>query len=208
MKVLIILGAIALGLILLSFVRVGALVEYSGAGLSVRIKVGPLRFTAYPRGAGGKKKKRKKKEPDETQAPKGGSLALLKRFLPLVGEAAGRVKRKIHIDVLHLDVVMAASDPAAAAMAFGGANAVIGMLWPIFEQNFHVEERRIRTAVDFDAEKPVVSLFVQATLTIGQAVALGGWMGIRLLKLLMKRRAEDREAKSDSGIQPKQKVGV
>ena len=48
MKVLLILGAVLLALVLLSLVRLGALVEYAASGLSLRLKVGPLRFTLYP----------------------------------------------------------------------------------------------------------------------------------------------------------------
>lgn len=47
------------------------------------------------------------------------------------------------------------------------------MIWPLVEQNFNVKERRLRTRVDFDAERPSVYLYAAATLTAGQALALG-----------------------------------
>ena len=206
MKVLIILGIIVLALVLLSFVRLGVMAEYSESGLLVQAKVGPLKLTVYPRKTD-KPKKRKRKQKPEGEAPKkGGNLALVKRFLPLISEAAGQAKKKIRIDVLHLDFTAAASDPATAAMTFGGANAAIGMLWPLFEQNFRVEDRRIRTAVDFDARAPVIYLFVQATLSIGQAIGLGGRLGFKFLKLFMQYRAETKGAQSDTKTDQKEAV--
>ena len=122
MKALFILGIVLLVLVLLSFVRLGAQVEYAASGVTVRVKTGPFLLTVFPRRgngtkAGSARKKRKKngaaaKEP----APKGGSVALVKKFLPLIAEAAGRMKRKIRIDVLRLDLTVAAADPAAAVV--------------------------------------------------------------------------------------------
>ena len=189
MKALFILGIVLLVLVLLSFVRLGAQVEYAASGVTVRVKTGPFLLTVFPRRgngtkAGSARKKRKKngaaaKEP----APKGGSVALVKKFLPLIAEAAGRMKRKIRIDVLRLDLTVAAADPAAAAMAFGGANAFLGMIWPLIEQNFNVQQRCIRTRVDFQAQRPTVVLFAQLTLSIGTALHMGIRLTVRFLRL-------------------------
>lgn len=189
MKVLIVLAVILLALFLLGQVRLGALVEYGPPGLHVRAKVGPLSFTVYP-----PKPKKRKKEPAPAaeSAPKksGGSLAQVRRFLPLVGEAAGRLRRKIRIDQFLLDFTAAASDPAAAALSFGGANAAVGMIWPLVEQNFNVKERQIRTRVDFTAQRPVVDLRVRATLTVGQALILGLGLARKAMPLLSEGREE------------------
>ena len=178
MKAILILGAVLLALgALLRLVRLGALAEYSAAGLRLKLKVGPLRLMLYPR---------KPKRPRR----KAGPLALVKRFLPLIAEAAGRFRRKLRIDVFQLEVTAAAPDPAAAALCFGGANAFIGMIWPLVEQNFNVKERRLRTRVDFDAERPSVYLYAAATLTAGQALALGLRLTTRFLAEFSKYRAE------------------
>ena len=112
------------------------------------------------------------------------------RFLPLIAAAAGRFRRKLRIDVFQLEVTAAAPDPAAAALCFGGVNAFIGMIWPLVEQNFNVKERRLRTRVDFDAEQPSVYLYAAATLTAGQALALGLRLTTRFLAEFSKYRAE------------------
>ena len=97
---------------------------------------------------------------------------------------------RLRIDVFQLEVTAAAPDPAAAALCFGGANAFIGMIWPLVEQNFNVKERRLRTRVDFDAERPSVYLYAAATLTAGQALALGLRLTTRFLAEFSKYRAE------------------
>lgn len=198
MKAILILGAVLLALgALLRLVRLGALAEYSAAGLRLKLKVGPLRLMLYPRKPkrprrkAGKSSRREKKREERPQPELGGGpLALVKRFLPLIAEAAGRFRRKLRIDVFQLEVTAAAPDPAAAALCFGGANAFIGMIWPLVEQNFNVKERRLRTRVDFDAERPSVYLYAAATLTAGQALALGLRLTTRFLAEFSKYRAE------------------
>ena len=64
MKALFILGIVLLVLVLLSFVRLGAQVEYAASGVTVRVKTGPFLLTVFPRRgngtkAGSARKKRK-----------------------------------------------------------------------------------------------------------------------------------------------------
>ena len=55
MKAILILGAVLLALgALLRLVRLGALAEYSAAGLRLKLKVGPLRLMLYPRKPNGR----------------------------------------------------------------------------------------------------------------------------------------------------------
>lgn len=199
MKAILILGAVLLALgALLRLVRLGALAEYSAAGLRLKLKVGPLRLMLYPRKPkrprrkAGKSSRREKKTGGTPAAGAGRRAAGAGEavLLPLIAEAAGRFRRKLRIDVFQLEVTAAAPDPAAAALCFGGANAFIGMIWPLVEQNFNVKERRLRTRVDFDAERPSVYLYAAATLTAGQALALGLRLTTRFLAEFSKYRAE------------------
>lgn len=177
-----VLLAIFLILFLIGRIKLGGMVEYSAQGLLVKLRFGALWFRLYP----GKqreekktsKKKKEKKEKrhmeskEEPEAKKGGSLALVKQYLPLVGEAAGGMRERIVIDRLYLDFVAASQDAAGAAMAFGYANMAIGMLWPIFEQNFLVREHRFRTDVDFSAQSPTIYLNVALSIRVGQLISL------------------------------------
>lgn len=192
MKVLLVLALIAAVLVLISLIRIGIQVIYVPSGLTLRLKLGPVRMTLLPHKEK-KQSKKKKKEPQNAAAEEGkrDMLGQIRRGLPLIAEAAGRLKRKVRLDRIYLDVTAAASDPASAALAFGGVNAAVGMIWPLVEQNFNVRDRRIRTRVDFEAARPAVSLDAAATLTIGQAAVLAIWLAPRLPQALgMERKKQ------------------
>lgn len=192
MKVLLVLALIAAVLVLISLIRIGIQVIYVPSGLTLRLQLGPVRMTLLPHKEK-KQSKKKKKEPQNAAAEEGkrDMLGQIRRGLPLIAEAAGRLKRKVRLDRIYLDVTAAASDPASAALAFGGVNAAVGMIWPLVEQNFNVRDRRIRTRVDFEAARPAVSLDAAATLTIGQAAVLAIWLAPRLPQALgMERKKQ------------------
>ena len=177
MKLLFILALVAVGLVLLSLIRVGVWVTYGPEGPTLRIKVGPVKLSLFPPKE--KKRKAKPEKPEQLQK-KGELLPLVRRALPTVAEAAGRLKRKVRLDRVYLDVAVGAGNPAGAALAFGGVNAALGMIWPLVEQNFNVKDRRIRTQVDFSAPHTTVWADVAATLTVGQWVALALWLAPKL----------------------------
>ena len=197
MTVWIVLGAIVAALVLLSLLRVGGTVEYSRSGTLVHLRAGPLRIQVYPpkprKKSGEKKPKRAKKSTKTQEEPEpkpGGQLDTLKAMLPLVADAAGQLRRKVRVDRLLLDVTAAASDPAMAALSFGGVNAAIGMIWPLLENNFNIGDRRIRTKVDFNLTEPEAYLYSSFSLRVGQAVILALTLGMKFLKLWSGRNQE------------------
>lgn len=185
------LAGIIMVLFLLALLRVGGSVEYSCEGLEVKVRLWMIWVQIYPlkkknKGAGKKSKQEKIERADEKE--KGGALKQVKEYLPLAGEAAGELKRKIRIDSLRLDLVAGAADVAGAAMLFGGSNMALGMLWPIFEQNFLVREHRFRTAVDFEAESPTIYVYLAFSARVGQLIGFCVRFGWKFLKLLLKDR--------------------
>lgn len=206
MKALIIIGCILLAVWLISLVRIGGAVEYSEGGLTVRARLGPFSFRVFPLGekkpkAEKKKKETKRKPAGEGEPPepkRGGDFALVKEILPLAAEAAGRFKRKIRVDRLYLDFTSGGADPAKAAMAFGYANVALGMIWPLLEHNFHIKDRRIRTAVDFQRASPILYLYAVCSLTIGQAAALGVALAVKFLKIYSRHREKSEEIKKEA----------
>lgn len=173
---------------LIGRIRIGGVVEYSAQGLLCKLRLGAIWFQIYPLKNKNEtkeqkklRKERKRKQPKEQTGEQehkaGGPLALVKQYLPLVGEAAAGMKRRITIDMLYLDFTAGGRDAAESAMAFGYANMAIGMLWPFFEQNFVVKDRSFRTNVDFSAQSPTVYLKAAISIRTGQLVSFG----IRLL---------------------------
>lgn len=190
------LAAVVVVLFLVGRIRLGGIGEYSGEGLKLWLRVGGFTPLVYPKDAKKKDKEKKKgKKPElETQEEKrtGGSFALVKDCLPLVGEAAGELKRKIQVDRLDVDLISGSADVAGAAMAFGYANMAYGMVWPVFAQNFKVKEHRFRTAVDFTAESPVIYIKAAFSARLGQLLSFTLRFGWKFLKVYLanKKRAK------------------
>ncbi|MEG2988770.1 MAG: DUF2953 domain-containing protein [Oscillospiraceae bacterium] len=204
MKVLFILACIVLALFLLSLIRVGGEVLYDSGGLIAKLKVCGLKFTVYPVKPSKKppkppKEKKAKEEPTPPREKRtlGGSLALVKEFLPLVGEAAGKLKRKISVDRIALHLVWGGEDPADCAMGYGYANVALGMIWPILEQNFNIHHRDIHTDIDFNQKSPTVYVNAVLTLTIGQCLVMGISLGTKAFSVYRKNQKQrTKEARS------------
>ncbi|MGN0967926.1 MAG: DUF2953 domain-containing protein [Oscillospiraceae bacterium] len=203
MTALIVVGCILLALFLLGQIRVGAAVDYSETGLFVKIKAGPARVQVLPAKERKKKKEKKPKPASKHPAEEGAkaeskrnvkdTLSLALHFVPLLGEAAGKLVRKIRIDDLELHVIWGNADPASAALGFGAGNAAVGILWPIFEHNFHVKKYDLGVDVDFERKTPALTVRAQATLTIGQILSLGLRLGVKALKIYLGVRREQNE---------------
>lgn len=190
---------------LLSLFRVGAEVRYSEAGLRLLLRAGPLRVTLFPRPK--KKPPRARKAPNsgekEGRAPpkpqkprRASTLTLLREALPVICDAAGRLRRKIQIDRLDLNVTVAAPSPAAAALAYGGINAAMGMIIPLLENNFIIKKRQFQTWVDYDRKAPAVDLRAAGSLTLGQGAALAFRLAFQMLRIFwnMKQEQKQKEA--------------
>lgn len=193
LKVLLIVLAV---LWLLSLIRLGGRVRYGAEGLFVFLLLGPVKLRLFPakEESGGewkpkpKKEKRKKKKPNlaeqhkkEPKEGQPGTLSRLMQLLPVAGEACGALKRKIRIDDLDLQLIWGGSDPAAIALGYGQANAALGMIWPILDNNFKVKRHSFQVGLDYGRAQPGVELTAALTLTVGQIVALGVHYGVKTL---------------------------
>lgn len=198
---------VLLVLFLIGRLRLGARIRYGPAGLAVTVIAGPARIRVLPtkerpEKAGRKKEKRaeRRREKDLQKAaqrePEGqGTLARVMDLLPVLGQAAGALRRKILIHHLDLKVIWAAPDAAAAAIGFGRAHALIGMIWPVFDHNFHVRRHDFQVEADYEARRPEVDLDLALTITVGQALALALRYGGRALMTWSRsgRRSQTRQ---------------
>ena len=126
-----------------------------------------------------KKKPRKGESPaqggqDNAEQPprKGGSLAVVQACLPLLKPALEGIRKRLTVRRLKLHVVWAAADPADAAMGYGAANAALGILWPVFYQNFKIRDHALGIDVDFDAVEPTVYAEADLKMTVFQILTL------------------------------------
>lgn len=204
MTVLKVLLVIALILFLLGLIRVGGEAEYSAEGFWAKIRVGKLKFQVFPfppkkkketdGEKGSKTPKMKVKTPEnevKTEAKKGGAIDLVKTALPLVGEAVQGLKRRIRIDRLELSYTAGgANDAAGAAIAFGYANAAIGVLFPFFEENFELKDYHFRTDLDFNAKSPVIYLHIAFSGRIGSLLFFVVRLALKFLTTYLRQRKE------------------
>lgn len=177
---------------LISLVRIGGRVSYGKAGLFVTALAGPVKIQILPAKPGKprkvKPKKPKKEKPPAAEKPRKeppegrpGTLSRLMKLLPVVGQACGALKRKIRIDDLELELVWGGADPAAAALTYGRANAALGMLWPILDNNFKVKRHSFQIGLDYGLAEPAVEARAAVTITVGQIVTLGVRYGVKAL---------------------------
>lgn len=177
MKWWVILLLALLALYLIGRLRLGARVKYDAAGLAAWVLAGPVRVRVWPaRERAGQEKKRPGRAKREKPSPErpGGGPGTLERvldLLPVVGEAAGALRRKMVVNELEIEVVWGASSAAAAAIGYGRAHAALGMIWPIFEHNFRVKRHRFQVDVDYAAQRPEAAVDLKLTMTLGQALA-------------------------------------
>lgn len=203
---------IALGILfLLAILPLGVSVQYDSDGPLVRIIAGLLRLQVFP--AKKKKKPKDKKEKkgktpkEETAAPqeadqaappkkeaapakteepkKGGSIT---DFIPLVWTVLDFLvdfRRKLRVNRLELNLVMAGGDPCDLATNYGKAWAALGNLWPRLEEWFVIKKQDVRIQCDFEGDQTLVTARLDITITLGRILSLGVRYGIRAIKELI-----------------------
>ena len=199
------LAAILGVLVLIGCIPVGVDARYDGGGvfLAVRIwffqiRILPPRQKKPARNAEQKKRARKteKTQPEHSAADEKQSNMLLSggvdgimQLLELLTAALGDLRRKLRVNELTLHVRFGGSDdPAKAAMNYGRAWAVIGMITPALERLFVIKKRDIQPALDYTISSMQVEARLVTTITIGRGLALALHTGFRLLKILNERK--------------------
>lgn len=205
---------------LISLIRVGGRVSYGAAGLFVFLLLGPVKLCLFPakKEKEGewqpkpKKEKRKKKKPvaadkqkKEPKEGQPGTLARLMKLLPVAGQACGALKRKIRVDDLRVELIWGGSDPAAIALGYGQANAALGILWPLFANNFKVKRHSFEIRMDYGCTQPAVELQAALTFTIGQIITLGVHYGVKALVIWVKSGRPSRRKASRAEVKKPKK---
>ena len=189
------LGIVMAVLLFLALLRIGVRGEYSEDGILIQLKIGAFLFLVYPAKKKSKKKKEKKqkKKTAETKAPadkaedkKGGSVEIIKKILPEVIAVLKKLKRKICIKRLKIWYMSASDDPAKAALYYGYASAGAGAISAVFENNFKVRRRDIRTSVSFTESQPKVYVDLIMTLAVWEILYIAVPFALKSLKVIVK----------------------
>ena len=199
---------IALGaVVLLAILPLGISAGYDGDGARLRVILGPVRLTLFPRhkkekkpARPAKKDTREKKqdaalpkppqppapEPAESGKKRGGSLS---DFLPLVKVALdllGDFRRKLRLNRLELKLILGGGDPCDLAVNYGRAWTAVGNLMPRLEGLFTIKKRDVEVECDFTASETRVIARLDMTVTLGRLLRLAVVYGIRALREYLK----------------------
>ena len=181
-------------LLALAILPLGIRIRYNEAGFFLKVIVGPIKITVFPRRKKLENRKPREKKPDkehkleqpktsvpeEQQQPdaqpeqqeKGGSLT---RFLPLIQlglEFLGDLRRKLRLDNLYLRLILACDDPCDLAVNYGRTWAAVGNLIPQLERLFVIKKRDIQVECDFTASETRVAAQLDITITLGRLLVL------------------------------------
>lgn len=198
-------GWAVFGIVLAVFVLIGCIpvgvdASYRENGLALRLKIWLFRVQVLPAKEKKKKPKPKAKKPaakkpdakpakpkKQFQMPK-LTLQDILALVDLACDTLGNLRRKLRVEVLVLHVTLDGSDPAKAAILYGRAWALIGMLNPKLEQLFVIKKRDIQPVLDYNEKEMKVDAHLALTITIGRAVSLAARAGVRFLKLWLNKK--------------------
>ena len=193
----IVLGIIVAVFVLIGCIPVGVDARYGENTLSLRLKIGLFKMQVLPAKPKKKKvapkkeksavKKQDAKPKKQFQMPK-LTLQDILALLDLACDTLGNLRRKLRVEVLVLHVVLDGSDPAKAAISYGGAWALIGAMNPKLDQLFVIKKRDIQPILDYNEKEMKVDAHLALTITIGRAISLAVRAGVRFLKLWLNKK--------------------
>lgn len=203
---------ITLGILtLLANLPLGVRVCYDAEGLLVKIVLGPLKLTVFPRAKkqakSGKDQNQKTEEKAETKsvsetenlprppqpppAPKtekkqkGGSLKDFIPFVKLGLDFLGDFRRKLRMKELYLRLILASDDPCDLAVNYGKTWTAVGNLLPALERWFVIQKRDVEVECDFTASETNVIARLEITITLGRLLSLVTVYALRGIKELI-----------------------
>ena len=195
-----VLGIIAAVFVLIGCIPVGVDARYHENALALRLKIGFFTMQVLPAKPKKKKAEAKKKKPaakkqdakpakpkKQVQMPK-LTLQDILALADLACDTLGNLRRKLRVEVLVLHVTLGGSDPAKAAILYGRAWALIGMLNPKLDRLFVIKKRDIQPVLDYNEKEMKVDAHLALTITIGRAISLAGRAGVRFLKLWLNKK--------------------
>ena len=181
-------------IVLLAVLPLGVSAIYDTGGPKVRLILGPYKMILFPKEKKEKKAKEKKqktekatkKKTKEAPKPKEKSGGSISDFFPLVDALLDFLGdffcRKLRVNRLELNLVLAGDDPCDLAVNYGRAWAALGNLVPVLERFFVIKKRDMQVQCDFTAEKTVVYGRLDLSITLGRLLSLGVRYGIRVLR--------------------------
>ena len=186
MKVLIVVVLI----VLLLCVPVGADVGYAGDQLTLKVRVGPLTVTLFPKKPG-KDKPKKKPKKDTAQEAESQPKEKQKRKLDVTKEeiwSAVQVvfrsvkKLRFRLNRIKIHFISAFPDPYHTAMVYGYTNAAVDALGLTMRKGTDIQ-----LGADFSKDKPVIDVYCSVTIRILYIMKLVFSVLLGAVPILMQR---------------------
>lgn len=215
MTALKIIGIILLIFLLIGFLRVGALISF-GENLCVKLRVGAIKLTVFPKQEGKPQKPKKPKEekPKEEEAeekkPKKKPalprptleelLDLIHTAFSALGATVRRACKRVRIDPLDVTVVFGGDDPAYVAMAYGLVSGAMFETMPKAEEKFYIPDPSLHLRMDFSAEQTTAEGCVGVSLRVCDLFAILFTLAIPMLKWFWRfKKAHKHDAPAHKG---------
>ena len=217
MTALYIILGILLVLFLLSLLRLGVRVEFTGSLAETRVTViaGPARIQLLPKPEKPEKpqkEKKKKEKPAKAKAEGGEEKKLhltkedIKTALPALWECLKnglrKTRQRLLIDPLELSAVLpGAMDPAGAAELYGYINAGMWTVMPQLEQLTRIPDPGLHVEVDFDSEQLRLTGRLGVSLQIRDLFAIGWAFAKPVIRWLLAMRKRQSAAEKTRAAQ-------
>ena len=137
-----------------------------------------------------KKTEQPKKPQEAPQPPSKPGIRIYFPFIRLALDLLSSLRRKLRIEKLYLQLILAGNDPCDLAVNYGRVWAAATTLLGHINQAFVVKDQNLDIQCDFTAEKMKASARLDLTITIGRLLSLAVLYGARAFKefLIFKKR--------------------
>lgn|GEM_PF-1805266 len=173
---IILLPLILVVFLLVAFLRFGAIIEYSDAGIKLWAKVVFLKFQILGKENVRRKKKKKpkrkkkKKKNIDFSVLKPGSLREVLETLKTVRTVLDRLRRKLLIKQLTLYYIAAGDDAANTAKQFGAVCSAFETITPIIKRNFKIKRLDLRASADFTSSNQKIYAKLNITIAVWEVI--------------------------------------
>lgn len=177
-------------LILVGFLPVGILAKYDDGGSALKLSIGPLLFSVSSSSRRKKSNPKNKRSTDNNESVSAesdekrskGSLSDFIAVSKFVFEILSDFRRKLRINDLQLQLVLAGDDPCDLSVHYGQTWAALGSLIPQVERLFVIKNRNIEVQCDYLSDTTRVRARIHITITVARLLFMICYHGVRGLR--------------------------
>lgn len=203
-----ILGILALVVLLLLQLRVGARISF-GEALHITAKVGPITIPILPRPEKEKKPAQaassEEKKAADTPAKKEKrklTLAEIKEAVPVLFDALkkalAKTRRRMRIDPMRLCIVFGGEDPVALTQTYGWANTIMWTVMPPLEELLQMPDPHIHLEPNFESKTTHCEGELGLSFRLGDLINIALTLAIPVLRWYLALQKKRRESLADA----------